>query len=426
MTKQTALFISIPLSILLNLGTLFAEEGILVVYVADTKEQPISGVQMSIEGTGTISPPSDRSGKTRIRLTHDTRAGDWVTLLVVKWLSHEQELVFISPWNRRVIVPPFDNEAVNYASIILAKRSDKALLRDDKALEAITASILERLSPKSPKEELTEEQKRAVLTEQAQKYGLEPSDVDRAIRLWKKRTKDPYEKGLAALYEENYPEATKQLTESLEIRIKDLEEAQARVVDAAFFLGQSLYKEGRYQESADAYKEALTLRQNDSEILNNLGLSLHLAGRYAEAEPLYKQALEIYKKALGPEHPHVATSINNLAGLYRAQGRYEEAEPLFKQALEMRKKALGPEHPDVARSINNLAELYRAQGRYEEAEPLHKQALEIYKKALGPEHPHVATVLENYAQLLRKTNREAEAVTLEKEAKAIRNRYQSR
>ncbi len=63
------------------------------------------------------------------------------------------------------------------------------------------------------------------------------------------------------------------------------------------------------------------------------------------------------EKALGPEHPHVATSLNNLAGLYRAQGKYAEAEPLLKRSLAISEKALGPEHPDVATSLNNLAEI---------------------------------------------------------------------
>ena len=39
-------------------------------------------------------------------------------------------------------------------------------------------------------------------------------------------------------------------------------------------------------------------------------------------EPLYKRALAIREKALGPDHPDVATSLDNLAALYRAQSRY--------------------------------------------------------------------------------------------------------
>jgi hypothetical protein len=56
----------------------------------------------------------------------------------------------------------------------------------------------------------------------------------------------------------------------------------------------------------------------------------------------------ISEKALGVEHPDVATSLNKLAGLYRVQGQYAEAEPLYQRSLAIREKALGPEHPTVA------------------------------------------------------------------------------
>jgi len=81
-------------------------------------------------------------------------------------------------------------------------------------------------------------------------------------------------------------------------------------------------------------------------------------GRYAEAEPLYQRSLQILEKALGKDHPDVASSLNNLAGLYSDTGRYAEAEPLYQRSLQIREKALGKEHPDVAVSLNNLALLY--------------------------------------------------------------------
>ena len=46
-----------------------------------------------------------------------------------------------------------------------------------------------------------------------------------------------------------------------------------------------------------------------------------VAGGPAVSGALARRALEIREKALGPEHPSVATSLNNLAELYRAQGR---------------------------------------------------------------------------------------------------------
>jgi tetratricopeptide (TPR) repeat protein len=66
-------------------------------------------------------------------------------------------------------------------------------------------------------------------------------------------------------------------------------------------------------------------------------------GRYAEAEPLYQRSLAIDEKALGPDHPSVATSLNNLAELHKAQGRYVDAEPLYKRSLAIKEKAPGPD-----------------------------------------------------------------------------------
>jgi CHAT domain-containing protein len=137
-----------------------------------------------------------------------------------------------------------------------------------------------------------------------------------------------------------------------------------------------------------------------------------LGGRYADTEPLYKRSLAIYEKALGPDHPNVATSLNNLAELYRQQGRDEDAEPLYKRSLAIREEALGPDHPDVATSLNNLAVLYAAQGRYADAEPLLKRSLAIFEKALGPEHPDVAQSLNDLAALYDDQGRNKDALPI--------------
>jgi tetratricopeptide (TPR) repeat protein len=63
-----------------------------------------------------------------------------------------------------------------------------------------------------------------------------------------------------------------------------------------------------------------------------------IVGGIAEAVPLAQRALAIREKALGPEHPDVATSLNNLAVLYQAQGRYADAELLCKRSLAILEK----------------------------------------------------------------------------------------
>ena len=72
--------------------------------------------------------------------------------------------------------------------------------------------------------------------------------------------------------------------------------------------------------------------------LNNLAVLYQAQGKYADAEPLYKLALAIWEKALGPEHPHVATSLENYAALLRKTGRGNEAIRMKARAKAIRAK----------------------------------------------------------------------------------------
>ena len=53
---------------------------------------------------------------------------------------------------------------------------------------------------------------------------------------------------------------------------------------------------------------------------------------------MYQRALSIYEKALGPEHPNVATSLENYAALLRKVGREAEAAGMEARAEAIRAK----------------------------------------------------------------------------------------
>jgi tetratricopeptide (TPR) repeat protein len=91
----------------------------------------------------------------------------------------------------------------------------------------------------------------------------------------------------------------------------------------------------------------------------------------------------IVEKALGPDHPNVATSLNNLAEVLRATNRYAEAEPLYRRAL-------WAGYPNVTIRLNNLALLLDATDWHAEAEPMIRRALAIDEASFGPDHPEVA------------------------------------
>ena len=443
-----------------------AEEGILVLHVTDLEGKPIAGVVLTAAGDSSVSAPTEVtkhateiSGKARIRLAKSTRPGDPVDLVLVR---APQDLIFISPWSGHVTVPCFENNTNCVAKVVLAVKGSRELLVNSQAQLAMVSQVNAANALKFGPNPPTEEQRRQNLALAAKAFGFNPEEVDQAIRGLGKKTTDPLEVGLVALYEKNYPKAIKEITLAATELKQRLEREKSKLADVQMSLGQSYYEPGLYREAVIAYQEAAELRPNDIIILTNLGLasyqageyakagqSLQLAlklteqkpgsdqltlatvltglavlshialGSYAEAEPLYEQVLEILKKLYWPEHPAVATSLNNLAALYTDQRKYAKAEPLHRRALAIREKHLSPEHPDIAQSRNNLAYLYEAQGRYAEAEPLYKKALETHEKHLPPGHPNLATSLNNLAMLYHVLGEYAKAEPLARRALAI-------
>src|SRR5215470_2947026 len=293
-----------------------AETGILWVKVLNLKNTPVRKISVGTEGPGSSTLTDDR-GLARIRLTPQTRHGTWVTLEV-----SGGAYAFVSPWNRKVLIPPFENESENFVTVYLTARGDREALESGRFAVAMAAKFNAAFAPKFKDERTTELERKAALAEVARSFGLTPEEADRAIREWGKKAVDPYDRGEIALYQQNYPEATEQLSRSYEVRKSALEKAMAEMVEVTVSLGQSLYGQGRYREAVEKFREANALRNDDDDIINYLGIALSQAGHYTEAEPHLNRALAIREKALGADHPNTAASLNNLAELYRAQGKY--------------------------------------------------------------------------------------------------------
>ena len=80
-------------------------------------------------------------------------------------------------------------------------------------------------------------------------------------------------------------------------------------------------------------------------------------------------------------NPSTAVLLNDLALLYEAQGHYAEPEPLYRRSLVIEEKALGPEHPDVATVLENYAALLRETARADEAEKMEVRAKAVRAKS---------------------------------------------
>src|SRR5437867_9318065 len=169
-----------------------AAPGVLVVQVSDLKGAPIPRVQLATKGDGSIGSPTDAAGRTRISLAAQTKPQTIVALTIV---SAPKDLVFISPWDNQVRVPPFENESQNFASVVLADRTDRALLENGKVVVSVVSKLNLSTAPQDASNQPAERRADA-LSQTAATFGVQASPLDAPSRSYGPRAPDPYDGGM--------------------------------------------------------------------------------------------------------------------------------------------------------------------------------------------------------------------------------------
>jgi tetratricopeptide (TPR) repeat protein len=361
-------------------------KGILQLRVVDISELPMREIKLITTGQGAIGEMTDDSGKARIRLPNRTKEYDWVELMIVE--PKLTDFIIVAPHNRRTMVPPFEDKPDNVVHVILVQRGDRDLIiSNNNARRALTARVMDDTAPKTANEKPTDERKKESVARTEEEFGLKQGDVDQAIRALGDETEDLYDQGVAALYAEDYPKATRLLSESLKQREEEEEkeataEAKANVAEAAKLLGQALHEQAKYTEAVGAYQKAAEREPEDMATLNGFGVALQNDGQYSRAEEVFARLMEISKKSMGEDSAITAFTMHNLAGIYRVRGKFKEAEVIAERTLALRGKILKPDDTNLATSLTELAIIYQGQGKDDKlAKDLLEQALAIWEKA---------------------------------------------
>jgi hypothetical protein len=163
-----------------------AEPGVLWVKVSDLKGQPMAKMELATDGPGG-SGISSTKGLLKLTLAPQTRPGSLVTLQLIS-----RQYAFVSPWDRRVQVPPFENESENYVRVYITKIGDREALESGKVLTTVVARLEARRQPKEKDGPLTGAERQKMLADIARDFGLTSEEIDRALREWPKKTNDPY------------------------------------------------------------------------------------------------------------------------------------------------------------------------------------------------------------------------------------------
>src|ERR1039457_3764421 len=103
-----------------------AETGFLLVHVEDVHGHPVRGVQIGVKGDGG-SDTSDAHGTVGIHLAPQTQVKDWVTLQVLH-SPPGKDLVLLSPYDSRALVPSFEIKADNFVGVVVVESGDRAPL----------------------------------------------------------------------------------------------------------------------------------------------------------------------------------------------------------------------------------------------------------------------------------------------------------
>ena len=114
--------------------------------------------------------------------------------------------------------------------------------------------------------------------------------------------------------------------------------------------------------------------------LSRKGAKAAQAGDIDACEKLYRRGLAIMERTFGNAEATAAYTVT-LSGLLQSQGRLEEAVPFYERSLTILEKALGPEHPDVATILEDYASLLRQTSRSDEAERMEARAKAIRVKS---------------------------------------------
>jgi Flp pilus assembly protein TadD len=148
----------------------------------------------------------------------------------------------------------------------------------------------------------------------------------------------------------------------------DVQAARSRAGSASecVRMGQESLERGDVGMAETAFRQALELCPENTDIQNALGVALTQQQRYDEAVYAFREALRI--------DPRYAAGWRNLATVQARQGREMSAVRHLRRALDI--------DPGMAGALDDLARVYMSRGRHEAAEELWRRAA-----ALIPQEP---------------------------------------
>jgi tetratricopeptide (TPR) repeat protein len=249
------------------------------------------------------------------------------------------------------------------------------------------------------------------VAEQVLQYGKDASQVGQAkITL-----------GMTLEDGGHFPEAAESYEEASRI-FANLQQDQNHAA-ALYYLGGIHRSQGHNGPALIVLEQALDIRRrgdgNHEEVadcLNSIGIALVSQGKYEEAAEKYEEALSIFTATHGPHHEKVTMMLYNMSNLYHETGSTEVALERLRQVLQNQRSQLGSDHKDVANTRMTIANLLRALGEFDEALGHLHEALPILRLAHGDRSPQAASALSLVGAIYKRQGNLDESITVQQQA----------
>lgn len=218
----------------------------------------------------------------------------------------------------------------------------------------------------------------------------------------------------------NSPEALRRSSQAYDVSIQHFERssdlhrthflAQLRLANAHSDLG--------HHEKAEKCARSLVadavrfLDPRDWRIVNTLNLLgrvLGSGGKYTESEDAFKKALSLCEESFGKDAPETLNTLANLASVLGKRFEMEEALVLYHALMSKSTRPMGEYHPAVLLYSNNYGCLLTSIGRHQEAEAILYDTYLKTEKIYTDNHPETLRTMGNYALVLAQQAKHMEA-----------------
>ena len=181
---------------------------------------------------------------------------------------------------------------------------------------------------------------------------------------------------------------------------------QAQMLDV---IARIYADQGEQAVARDVFTEALEIRRKAlgddhpdvATSLVNLGTLIGSVEPKADAIPLFRRAVEIRRRHFGNDDERTSDAVYLLAGALHMTGDHAAARPLFEEWIDRNLRAPGQASPERADRLESMANVALFSGRSADAERLARQAVEMERALFGDDHLRVATALGTLGAVLR-------------------------